>query len=175
MKTSRIVYLAVAAGRGHLVRAHRVRALFASSPFEIEIATTSVEGRCFLASLGCPSWVLPGGFDLPFDERHAMDVPALRASIARYCVRGHGRDVRALQSRGASLFINDSLHPALLVANPEMSRTILVHGDTMEEALLGHFDASPLERAYRSVILQTLDRAAACVHHSAFPDVIGGR
>ena len=168
MKQISVLHLAVAEGRGHLVRAHRLRRLFAGTPIRIDIATTHSSGQAFLQELGTPSWVLPGGLSLPFDSRHVMQLGALRGHLAHYLRRGLLADIRALKERRADFYVNDSLHPALLSGLVDPKRVVLLHGDTMEEAFLGHFDEAPFRDAYRAIASNLLLRAGFRVHHSAF-------
>ncbi len=168
MKQISVLHLAVAEGRGHLVRAHRLRRLFAGTPVHIDIVTTHVSGQEFLRQLGTPSSVLPGGLSLPFDSRHVMQTRELRAQLVHYVGKGLLADVRALKERRADFYVNDSLHPALLAGLVDPKRVVLLHGDTMEEAFLGHFDETPLEDAYRVIASNVLRRARYRVHHSAF-------
>src|SRR5690242_11193862 len=68
----RVLWLAVAEGRGHLVRAHAVGVALERRGGRVEILTTSEEGRAFLAELGRPSEVLSRHYALRFDDRHNL-------------------------------------------------------------------------------------------------------
>ena len=173
MKQISVLHLAVAEGRGHLVRAHRLRRLFADTLIKIDIVTTHTSGQEFLRQLGTPSSVLPGGLSLPFDARHVMQLGALRAHLVHYVRRGLLADIRALKERRADFYVNDSLHPALLTGLVDPKRVVLLHGDTMEEAFLRHFDETPFQDAYRALASNLLRRARYRVHHSAFADPSG--
>ena len=77
---SRIVWLAAADARGHLVRAHLARSLLAPRGITANIVTTHEDGRRFLAALGTPSEVLSPHYGVAFDRWQNMD---RRRNVAR--------------------------------------------------------------------------------------------
>ncbi len=137
--TTRILYLALADARGHLMRAHVLRGVLAGRGVEVDIVTTSDDGARFLAALGTPAAVLPGGFGMELGPRHDLRLGATRRRVLRYAMRELRRDVDALRARaaGCALVVNDSFHPALLGAHlfaPELF-VVHVHGENLRETV----------------------------------------
>ncbi len=162
----RIVHLALAEGRGHLMRAHRLRKLLAADSVDVEIATTRADGVEFLRALGTPAWLLPGTLELPYSTAHTLEREQLTHNITRYLTTDLLRDVRALRQRNADLYINDSFHPALMVG--DLSRVVMLHGASMQQAVLAHCDATLYGPIYRSLVRSRL-AAAKCVQHAFWP------
>ena len=94
-REDRVLYLAVADGRGHLMRAHLLRRVLADTGLTIDVVTTSPAGQAFLAGLGTPAALLSGGFALLFDDRHRLLARRTERHLAAYLTspRGLGRDV----------------------------------------------------------------------------------
>lgn len=140
----RVVYLALAIGRGHLMRAAILAKLLAPYGVALDLVTTTEAGCRFLATLGCPSRVLPGGFTLVYDALQNLDQTRTATALAAYlsCPRRALRDWRTLQrlADGAALIVNDSLHPALLVGPRSRVPVVAVHGEDLWEATERHFD-----------------------------------
>jgi hypothetical protein len=162
----RVVYLALAIGRGHLMRAAILRELLAPHGVTLDLVTTTEAGRQFLATLGCPSRVLPGGFSLVYDGLQNLDQAGTAAQLAAY-LGSPGRalrDWRMLQrlARGASLLVNDSLHPALLVGPRGRVPVVAVHGEDLWQATEHHFDGQAPPGLARCVSagLRRLERRA---------------
>ena len=143
---ARILYLAVADGRGHLMRAHLLRGLLAGRGLEVDIVTTAEEGCAFLARLGTPARLLSEGFAVEFDDRHRMLPRRTEARLARYLTspRGVGADLRRLKTlaRGCALLVNDSLHPAALALPALGGRVPVVNvfGENLWRAAVANFD-----------------------------------
>lgn len=174
---ARIVHLAVADGRGHLMRAHLLRGLLAERGIAVDVVTTSEAGRGFLARLGTRAAVLPGGFEVAFDGRHHMLAARTDRRLAAYIASPWrlGRDVAMLRrlSRGALLLVNDSLHPAALLlaglGGRRGARVVHLHGDGLWRAAVSHFDGRLPGRAsagYRGLLEALRARAFGCVEHS---------
>jgi hypothetical protein len=177
----RVLYLAVADGRGHLMRAHLLRRLLAGSGLAIDVVTTSAPGQAFLAGLGTPAALLPGGFALLFDDRHRLRGEATERHLALYLASPHGlaRDVVQLGrlAAGARFLVNDSLHPAALAlaAAPRFTRAprvVNVHGDGLWRATVHNFDRRLPDwasRAFRRTIQGADARAFGRIVHSLAP------
>ena len=144
--TARLVHLAVADGRGHLMRAHLLRRLLADRGFEVDIVTPPRRGA-FLAGLGTPPRCCPAvsrsrsttgtTCSLP-DRSRAGGVPASPWRL--------GRDVALFRqlSRGRVLVVNDSLHPAALCSRALVrgwgARVVHLFGENLWQAAVSHFD-----------------------------------
>lgn len=113
----RIVWVAVAQGRGHLMRAHLIRQLLQPLGVAVDVATTTPEGGEFLAALGTPSTVLGHSCGLRYDTSQNLEWTRSQREMLRYLGRHGLRDLRSLQrlAEGAALVVNDTLHPALLL------------------------------------------------------------
>jgi len=175
------LYLAVADGRGHLMRAHLLRQLLAARGLVVDVVTTSPAGQAFLAGLGTPAAVLPGGFELLFDDCHRLLAGPTERKLAAYLVSpcGLARDVLHLRrlAAGARFLVNDSLHPAALAlaAAPRLlrpPRVVNVHGDGLWRATIHNFDRRLPDWAARTFrrALQAADaRAFGRIVHSLAP------
>ena len=160
------------------MRAHLVRGLCRARGIDVDVVTTSREGQAFLAAMGTPSTLLSAHFAVAFDGCHDMSRPRTDACILRYYTdptRGL-RDLVRLHrlARGACFVVNDSLHPALLVA-PLVSRMRVVHvfGDNIWAATSDNFvGRAPawFDRLYRRVLGRLRDAAFACIVHTIDPD-----
>lgn len=133
----RILYVALAEARGHLMRAHLLRERLASDGLEVDVVTTSSAGARFLAALGTPAEVLPGRMALAFDGMHGLRRRATARALLGYLARPSGmRADRAWicdRARGSLFVVSDSLHPALLFAPPSL-RVVQVFGENILRA-----------------------------------------
>jgi hypothetical protein len=173
----RIVYLALADARGHLMRAHLVRGLCAARGIDVDVVTTSREGQAFLAGLGTPSAVLSEHFAVAFSGCHDMARAATDACVLRYYLdptRGL-RDLVVMlrMARGARFVVCDSLHPVLLVA-PLVSRMKVVHvfGDNIWRAAHDNFTGRApawFDRLYKTALRRMRDASFACIVHTIDP------
>src|SRR5262245_29991275 len=115
----RIVWVAAADARGHLMRAHVLRRALAPRGVEVDVLTTSDQGAAFLSTLGTPARVLSKHYALQFDAHHNLDRASTHACVVRYLLRPSRalHDLRRLGQSyaGADLVVND-FHPALFVA-----------------------------------------------------------
>jgi hypothetical protein len=172
-----ILWLAVAEARGHLMRAHLARGLLAEQGVLVDVVTTSDEGAAFLAELGTPCEVLSRRHRLVYDEQQNLDRLRTEARVARYLLGPAGclRDLRWLEARaeGAAFVVNDSLHPALVVAPglPRFGamRVVQLHGEHVLGATLGHFDGRVPRRLagrYAAAVRSALGRSFAEVELS---------
>jgi hypothetical protein len=181
---ARILYLALADARGHLMRAHLLQKLLAPRGIAVDILTTSREGQAFLAALGTPSEVLSEHFKVAFDGCHDMSKSRTDRCVARYFLspRRGLKDLAKIgrRARGADLVINDSLHPALLLApfvpGPRM-RVVHVFGENIWAAAEQNFAGrAPAwwQRLYTWGIRKMRDAAFACIMHTlSAPDQKG--
>jgi hypothetical protein len=112
----------------------------------VEIVTTAADGCTFLDRLGTPARLLSDGFAVEFDDRHRMLARRTEARLARYLTsrRGVGADLRRLEalSRGFTLIVNDSLHPAALALPVLGGRVPVVNvfGENLWRAAVANFD-----------------------------------
>jgi hypothetical protein len=170
----RILYLAVADARGHLMRGHLVRQLLAPAGIEVDLVTTSDDGRAFLEGLGSPSRVLSRHFRVEVDARHNMRRGATDRRVAAYLLnpRRAWRDLSTLAAwaRQYDLVVNDSLHPALLLApwvTPELP-VVQVYGENLRRAAEGNLDGRvprALSVAYQRALAGAFDRSFGQIVH----------
>lgn len=171
MNGPRIVWLAAADARGHLVRAHLARGLLARRGISADIVTTHEDGRRFLAALGTPSEVLSPHYGVAFDEWQNMDRRRTEATILRYFLQPS----RGLQdllrlgevAEGAAYVVND-FHPLLLLAGEGVGRVVHVYGASLYRAIAHHFEGhgpSVLDRRFAGWIGALAGRAHARVEH----------
>ncbi len=175
---ARVLYLAVANGRGHLMRAHLLRRSLGAAGIEVDILTTSEEGRAFLTGLGTPSRLLSDGFLVELGPRHDLDRRKTERRALGYLLRPGGalRDLLWLraEARAYDLVVNDSLHPALLLAPLVFPRlpVVQVYGENLFTATEENFDgrAPRWVRAwYQRGLRAARDRSLARIVHSLRP------
>lgn len=174
MPSGRILYLALADARGHLMRAHLLSQVLAED-FDVQVVTTAEEGVRFLSRLGTPATLLSEHFRVEFNGRHDMARADTDGRTLRYLLlpeRGL-RDLTRLwaSARGAELVVNDSLHPALLLA-PALgfpAPVVQVYGENLWRALEDNFQGRAprwLGRAYRHALRAVRDRAFGQIVHT---------
>ena len=179
----RVLWLAVSDGRGHLMRAQLMRQLLGRVGVDVDIVTTADDGAAFVASFGAPCAVLSRDFGIHFDGQQNLRKVRTAAGMFAY-VLAPGRcraDLRWLERRAkdAALVVNDSFHPALLVAGlgdgALRGRLVQVYGETLRRAVQGFWG----ERGpYADAVARALGRSRACIEHtfadgpSADPGVI---
>ncbi|MEO4048718.1 hypothetical protein AAFN46_16695 [Pseudomonas sp. CAU 1711] len=179
----RILYLATADARGHLMRAQLLAHALIERGAEVRVLTTSDEGAVFLGEFGIAAEVLSRHYSVQFDERQNMQRGATDRNVARYLFdpRRMLRDIWRLRRliAGVDLLVNDSFHPALLVMGclPGWRRKIVhVYGASLRRALLDNFRGrlpSWLARAFAAAIGFELRRARACLQHDfAYAEVV---
>ncbi|HEY7374965.1 MAG TPA: hypothetical protein VIF57_22575 [Polyangia bacterium] len=163
------------------MRAHLVRGLLAGHGLAVDVVTTSEAGQAFLAGLGTPAALLPGGFALLFDDCHRLRAGATERHLAAYLASPHGlaRDVAHLArlGAGARFIVNDSLHPAALAlaAAPRFARAprvVDLHGDNLWRATAHTFDRRLPDwasRAFRRTLQAADARAFGRIVHSLAP------
>ncbi|WJN58040.1 hypothetical protein [Pseudomonas sp. SO81] len=171
----RILYLATADARGHLMRAQLLAHALIERGADVQVLTTSDAGATFLGEFGIAAEVLSRHYAVQFDERQNMQRGATDGNVARYLFdpRHMLRDIWRLRRRIATvdLLVNDSFHPALLVMGclPGWRRKIVhVYGASLRRALLDNFQGrlpNWLARGFAAAIGFELRRARACLQH----------
>lgn len=170
-KRARILWLAVADGRGHLMRAQLMRRLLAPAGVDVEIVTTSRDGAAFAADFGVPAAVLDGEFGVVFDGRQNLRWVKTAARMSAYvALPGRCRaDLRWLERRAgdAALVVNDSFHPALLwaplVDSALRPRLVQLYGEQLRTAVQGYWGR---RGPYAAAVSAALSRSRACIEHS---------
>lgn len=167
----RVVWLAAADARGHLMRAHLMRGLLAQHGVQVDLVTTSDEGAAFLAGFGDPVTVLSRHYRMEFDGAHNMDPRRSHRRVVRYLLdpRRCLADAFAFArlARGADLAVND-FHPVLLVGDAGVP-VVQLFGTHLWEAVSGTFaESGPrwLDRTHARVMRHLRARSFACVEHS---------
>ena len=171
----RILYLATADARGHLMRAQLLTHALIERGAEVQVLTTSDAGVAFLDEFGITATVLSRHYAVQFDEQQNMQRDATDRTVARYLFdpRHMLRDIWRLRRQIATvdLLVNDSFHPALLVMGclPGWRRKIVhVYGVSLRRALLDNFQGrlpNWLARGFAAAIGFELRRARACLQH----------
>lgn len=179
----RIVYLATADARGHLMRAQLLVHALRAAGARVDVLTTSKAGQAFLAAFGIDAPVLSRHYAVQFDERQNMLRDATDRNVAHYVFRPTRmlRDVARLRTvfRDADLVINDSFHPALLFmgAMPGWRRRVVhVYGGSLRGALTANFDGRlprMAARAFARIVDWQIDSALCCIEHDFAHDAAG--
>lgn len=171
MSNHRIVWLAAADARGHLVRAHLARRLLAGRGVGVDIVTTNPEGQRFLAALGTPSELLSPHYGVAFDDWQNLDRRRTEAIVARYFLQPSRalRDLRRVAhlARDAAYVVND-FHPLLLVAGHHVGRVVHLYGASLYRAIAHHFEHHAprlLDRRFARTVDRLAARAYARVEH----------
>ncbi|MFM0289598.1 glycosyltransferase family protein [Paraburkholderia megapolitana] len=173
--TPRIVYLATADARGHLMRAQLLVHALRQDGAQVEVLTTSDAGQRFLAGFGIEAEILSSHYAVQFDSRQNMLRGATNRNVAHYIFRP-GRMLRDIArlcrvARHADLIVNDSFHPALLFMGtlPGWRHKVLhVYGGSLKAALLGNFDGvrpRSVGRAFGWIVGRQIEAARSCIEH----------
>ncbi|WP_237350600.1 hypothetical protein [Xanthomonas campestris] len=175
MKRPRLLYLATADARGHLMRAQLLTHALQAQGAAVEVITTSAAGAQFLHTFGIQASVLSPHYAVQFDARQNMRAAATDANVAAYLLHPARllRDVLQLQRRlrEVDLVLNDSFHPALLVMGmlPVWRHKIVhIYGGSLRAALQGNFEGRlprVLAALFSRAIGWQIDRAAAQLEH----------
>lgn len=155
------------------MRAHLLSRTLAGD-FDVSVVTTAREGVRFLARLGTEATLLSEHFRVEFNARHDMSRTGTDQRVLRYLLlpwRGFADLGRlATLARGATLVVNDSLHPALLAA-PATGfpvPVVQVYGENLWRALEDNFEGRAPEwlgRSYRRLLQAARDKAFGRVIH----------
>ncbi|HZO17143.1 MAG TPA: hypothetical protein VFB62_27890 [Polyangiaceae bacterium] len=170
----RILWLAAADARGHLMRAHLVEKRLARSGLRVDVMTTSEEGRAFLAALGTPARLLSSHYRVAFDDRQNMARARTEACILKYLfapTRG-ATDLARLGrlALGYRYVVND-FHPLLLLAGSATGFPPVVHvyGENLFRAIEHHLDdraPAIVADRYSALVRSLRDRAFARIEHT---------
>jgi hypothetical protein len=185
--TIRIVWLAAADARGHLMRAHLMRTLLAERNVHVSVVTTSEQGEAFLGALGTPAQLLSNHYGVAFDGWQNMDRARTEACVLRYLLtpsRGL-RDARRLERlcHGADLLVND-FHPLPLfagaAAHAALPPIVHVYGENLWRAIEHNFAGRGpafVDRRYSALVRALRDQAQARIEHTLAGDAgpRGGR
>ena len=175
MKPIRLIYLATADARGHLMRAQLLTHALRDSGAEVDVLTTSDEGATFLAGFGITARVLSRHYAVQFDTRQNMLRAETDANVANYLFRPSRmlRDILTLRTalRDADLIINDSFHPALLFMGymPGWRHKVVhVYGASLRKALQTNFAGRMpafLSRLFDGIVGWQIDASRARIEH----------
>lgn len=173
--TSRILYLATADARGHLMRAQLLVHALREARARVDVLTTSDAGRDFLSRFGIDAAVLSRHYAVQFDAQQNMLRRQTNRNVAHYVVRPTrmGRDMMRLNAafRQADLVINDSFHPALLFMGalpPWRRKVVHVYGGSLRRALTANFEGQlpgALARAFGRFVAWQIDSARCGIEH----------
>lgn len=143
----RIIYLATADARGHLMRAQLLVHALRKAGAQVEVLTTSSQGQSFLKRFGIEAEVLSPHYAVQFDSAQNMLRKATNSNVAHYVFRPGRmlRDILRLRSKlgNADLLVNDSFHPALLFMGmlPGWRHKVVhVYGASLKVALINNFE-----------------------------------
>lgn len=171
----RIVYLATADARGHLMRAQLLVHALRKAGAQVEVITTSDAGQRFLADFGIEASILSHHYAMQFDTRQNMLRGASNRNVLLYMVHPARmlRDLLQLRRtlRGKNILVNDSFHPAALfmgILPVSRSKVVHVYGGSLREAVLGNFDGPKrgfFGRLFRHVVGWQIDAARARLEH----------
>jgi UDP:flavonoid glycosyltransferase YjiC (YdhE family) len=153
----RIVWVAVAEGRGHLMRAQLAARMLAPEGIDVDIVTTSDAGVVFVSELGLPSTLMSTSYRLVYDGRQNLARTRTRAMTFKYLLAPTRclRDLAWLEgyAQDAALIVNDSFHPALLAASlvgtPLGARVVHVHGENTRRAVEDTAGRGPMRAMIR--------------------------
>ena len=176
----RILLMATADARGHLMRGQLLYHALRARGAEVYVMTTSDDGRRFLAEFGVPAEVLSRHYAVVFDSRQKMRTVATDLRVTSYFfLPWHMlRDICRLARHFAAvdLIVNDSLHPAFLLMgglDPWRNRAVHIYGWSLRESLEENFIGrlwGPIARFFRWWVRFGLSRARGrLVHDFAFP------
>lgn len=142
----RILYLAVAEGRGHLMRAQLLSHQLQAQGHQVEIITTAPAGVEFLKTFGIQATVFSDYQYMAFDKNQNMQAVATDLKTICYfflpwnMLKDIFRLKRKIKQTPYDLIINDSLQPALISAPFFGVKNIVhIHGETLHTALYENF------------------------------------
>lgn len=163
----RVLWLALADARGHLMRAQLAHGALARRGVSVDVVTTSRAGVEFLAAFGVRAERLSSRFRLEYDEHQNLLRARNEAGMLRYLALGLRADRRRLArlAEGADLCVNDSFHPALLFA-PRGCRVVQVYGRHMRRAVEENFAGRRFSPAYAAAMRALVERSFACIEHT---------
>jgi len=173
--TPRIVYLATADARGHLMRAQLLVHALRQGGAQVDVLTTSHAGQRFLADFGIAAGILSHHYAMQFDSRQNILLRASQRNVVCYMLHPARmlRDILGLarQLRGRHLLVNDSFHPAALFIGmlpPWRHKVVHVYGGSLREAVLANLDGfkpALFGRMFRTLVGRQIDAARARFEH----------
>ena len=171
----RVLYLATADARGHLMRAQLLVHALRHAGVHVDVLSTSNEGVEFLKRFGVAAQLLSPHYAVQFDTEQNMQRAATDRNVAHYVFRPSRmlKDIRKLAGlmRDVDLVINDSFHPALLCMGsmPWWKRKVVhIYGGSLKAALISNFEGrlpAALARAFAAIIGWQINTARACIEH----------
>ena len=168
----RIVWLAAADARGHLMRAHLLRGLLRRAGIRVDVITTSEQGQAFLAALGTPAEVLSHHYGVAFDAWQNMARAKTERCVLEYLLRPSraAADRRRLDEacEGAVYIVND-FHPLLLATQPSVCPVVHVYGENLWRAIEGNFEGRGpafVDRGFGALMRRLRDWAHARIEHT---------
>lgn len=176
--TGRVLWLAVADARGHLMRAHIAKQVLAARGIEVDIYTTTQAGVAFLRKFGTEAKFLNDHFGVVYDGKQDMDKWGTERKTLAYLLLPTRmlNDMRWFGQVGKryDFVVDDSFLPSLLLQpiSPFMRdiRVVHVYGKYMREAVAGQFEggrwAKQWDDFYSKTINDMCDRAFARVEHT---------
>jgi hypothetical protein len=173
MDGMRIVWLAAADARGHLMRAHVMRGLLATHGVTVDVVTTSPAGCAFLAALGTPAELLSSHYGVAFDDWQNMVRARTEACVLRYLLMPNGARADACRlaelCEGAALLVND-FHPLLLARrHREAPAVVHVYGRTLWRAIERNFAGRGpgfVDHRFAKLVRRLRARAYARIEHT---------
>jgi len=157
------------------MRANLLSRALGEAGLTVDVVTTARDGVRFLESMGVASRLLSEHFRVEFGEKHDMSRARTDARIFNYLVLPWRAlaDLRRLEvlSRGADLVVNDSLHPALLLA-PALRfphPVVQLYGENLWRAMeenLDHRVPPWVVDRYRRAVRAVRERAFARIVHT---------
>ena len=179
--SSRILYLATADARGHLMRAQLLVHALRQAGAQVDVLTTSEQGQRFLQRFGVESEILSEHYAVQFDSEQNMLRKATNRNVAHYLFRPTRmlRDIGRLRRRlqHADLVINDSFHPALLYMGmlPGWRRKVVhVYGASLKVALINNFEGMwprQFGRLFGWIVGRQIGAARASIEHDFAYDI----
>ncbi|MEM1348578.1 MAG: hypothetical protein AAGI01_08495 [Myxococcota bacterium] len=141
---ARVIWIAVAFARGHLMRAALMQRVLGERGIKVDIVTTSKEGLAFLKELGTTAELMSSGFEIQYDERQNIQHRATQLGVIRYAVdpTQGASDIAMFRrmAKGADLIVND-IHPFGLIFPKTLGGKVpmvQLYGENMWGALEGY-------------------------------------
>jgi hypothetical protein len=177
MIEKRILYIATADARGHLMRCQILVKELRNNGFIVDVLTTSKAGSEFLAAFDIEAKVFSSNYYIEFDDAHNINETKTDLRVLRYQLLPHGlmKDLFLLSRKLSKydLVINDSFQPAALflpvINRSARSKLVNVFGDTLQESVIHHLDKrSPkfLAGLYRKLIKRQIKLSHARLIHA---------
>lgn len=171
----RILYLATADARGHLMRAQLLARALRASGMAVDVLTTSEAGRIFLNRFGIDAPILSLHYAMHFDASQNMRRKESDANVLRYMLHPARMlcDIWRLRSlfKRTDLVVNDSFHPALLFMGcvPGWRHKVVhVYGASLRRAVESNFEGRmPAWAAalFRNIVSAQIDASHARLEH----------